>query len=114
METKLVPLQEVYQLRRRLHTAISPRIQALRAVLKQWDKSYAVQQPLMRTLQFRQRLDDISEQFTDNLNDRCNLFQQHLKRTSAQLRALNPNAVLKRGYSITFDAETRRAIRSCG
>lgn len=55
----------------------------------------------------RQRLDVAAGSLPRAIERRVELRKQDVKRLSAQLRAMDPSAVLTRGYSMTLDSEGR-------
>lgn len=57
-----------------------------------------------------QRLDDVSLRISHGMQGASQRGKQDMKRLEVQLRALNPRAVLVRGYSITMDGQ-RQVLR---
>lgn len=76
--------------------------------------SYAFRQPLDRIMQYRQQADDGFERllkgFRQHHSNRVQMLQQRFER----LCAINPMAVLERGYTIVRDPATGQFIRSVG
>lgn len=97
-------------LTRRLVQAIMARLDSARLRLEGLVNSYAMRSPLDRLAQARQRLDDLtlrlSELAVGALRDRRQRFQTW----NARLEALNPTAVLARGYSIVTRARDGRVV----
>ncbi|MDX9955220.1 MAG: exodeoxyribonuclease VII large subunit [Anaerolineae bacterium] len=60
----------------------------------------------------RQRVDDLGARIERAWDSRQRLLAQHLAGFSARLEALNPHAVLGRGYAIARHGETGRIITS--
>ncbi len=72
----------------------------LRDQLANWQNSYAFRRPLDLVFQHRQRLDELQRSLTNNVNHAIQMRQINLKHIQTQLNSLNPDAILKRGYSI--------------
>ncbi|MCX7018732.1 MAG: exodeoxyribonuclease VII large subunit [Candidatus Sumerlaeota bacterium] len=107
-------LREASHLRARLQAAIRPRIARLRACVAQFASSYALRRPAQRVNECRQRLDDLVPRLGRGLETRRAAAARKLERLAAQLTALNPSAILARGYSITFDSAKQTIVRSKG
>jgi exodeoxyribonuclease VII large subunit len=60
-----------------------------------------------RVREGHQRLDDLSLRVLHETRIRRQAAAQDVKRLGTQLKALNPLAVLERGYSVTRDAQGR-------
>jgi len=65
-----------------------------------------------RLVEARARLALLAERAQLALRDHLDTRRQMLQRLAASLEALNPLAVLSRGYSLTFKAETATLLRS--
>ncbi|MBX7246624.1 MAG: exodeoxyribonuclease VII large subunit [Candidatus Sumerlaeaceae bacterium] len=105
-------LREAPHLRARLEGALLPRIELLRSHVRAFQTSHALRRPLERINELRQRLDDLGGRMTRSMADRTRGMEHHLQRLRAHLGALDPKAILGRGYSITFDPTEGRIIRS--
>jgi len=112
MRQKIAFLREVPHMRARLEGALFPRIEMMKGLVRSFERSHAVQRPLARVNEMRQRLDELDGRMQRGLNDRHTRLAQRHDRYAAQLSALNPKSILGRGYSITFDAESGRILRS--
>ena len=98
-------------LRQRLVGAMRPRIEQMRSHVRAFDTNLAVARPLQRVNEFRQRLDDIGARRDRAFGEARLHARARLARLEAQLSALNPTSILQRGYSITIDPDTGRAVR---
>lgn len=105
-------LRQTPHLTMRLDGATLPRLQQCRAQLTQFNRSYGVQLPLQRVNQGKQHYDNLMEQMKRTLRDRLQTCQNQFMQCEAQLRTLNPKSILKRGYSITYAANTGSIIQS--
>ncbi|MBA2670521.1 MAG: exodeoxyribonuclease VII large subunit [Gemmatimonadetes bacterium] len=104
-------LREAPHLRARLEGAFMPRVRAMRETLRSFKKSAALQRPLHRVNEERQRLDDAHQRMGRALENRHREGARRHERLAAQLTALSPRAVLSRGYSITMNAQTGSVLR---
>ena len=96
----------------RLQRAFLPRLELLRSFVRSFDANLGLVRPLQRVNERRQRLDDLDQRLMRDVRRRTEIAGNRLQRLSAQLTALNPRAVLRRGYSITIDPVTGRALRA--
>jgi len=103
-------LRQGPHLRSRLESAFLPRIQGLQAQLKEFERSYGIQMPLQRVNQTRQQHDELMERLNRNITDKLRNLKNHHQQIEAHLGALNPKAILKRGYSITYSEDTASII----
>jgi exodeoxyribonuclease VII large subunit len=76
--------------------------------------SYAFRQPLDRIMQYRQQADDGYERLNKGFRLHHSNKKQMLQQKLERLCALNPMAVLERGYTIVRDPATGQLIRSVG
>jgi exodeoxyribonuclease VII large subunit len=105
-------LRQTPHLTMRLESAILPRLQQCRSQLTQFERSYGIQMPLQRVNQGKQHHDSLMDQIKRTLRDRMQRGKNRFAQCSNQLRTLNPKAILKRGYSITYDARSQKIIQS--
>ena len=96
----------------RLQRAFLPRLELLRSFVRSFDANLGLVRPLQRVNERRQRLDDLDQRLMRDVKRRTETGGNRLQRLSAQLTALNPRSVLRRGYSITIDPATGRALRA--
>lgn len=105
-------LRQTPHLTMRLESSVLPRIQHCRAQLSQFDRSYGIQMPMQRVNQGKQHHDNLMEQLKRILRDRMQSEKTRYHQCESQLRTLNPKAILKRGYSITYHVQTGRIIQA--
>ena len=98
----------------RLRNAILPRLELLRSHVRSFDANLGVVRPLQRVNERRQRLDDLDQRMERLAATRLRDAKGRMQRLDAQLAALNPRSILRRGYSITIDPATGRALRASG
>ncbi len=76
--------------------------------------SYAFRQPLDRIMQYRQQSDDGYEKLIKGFRQQHSNKKQLLQQRFERLCAINPMAVLERGYTVVRDPSTGQLIRSVG
>lgn len=96
----------------RMEANITHKLQMRFSQLQEYRNSYNFQLPIRKLNESRQQLDDFSELLIRGLNNSVDNRKWDLKQRLGQLSALNPKSILKRGYSITFDAQGNHVIRS--
>ncbi|MCX7043972.1 MAG: exodeoxyribonuclease VII large subunit [Candidatus Sumerlaeota bacterium] len=96
------------RLRRALWNLIERANMRLRALLS----SYGMRQPIDRIRQARQRIDELALRMDRALHKRIGDATQQLQRLTEKLEALNPTAILERGYSIVTKAEDGSVVTS--
>lgn len=111
LQHRLAPLKQGRHLEQRLKQAFLPRVISMRNTLRAFRKSAAFQRPFQKVNEERMRLDDLHGRMLRRVEERAREAARCHERISAQLRALDPRAVLSRGYSITFDARTGKPLR---
>ncbi len=103
-------LRQAPHLASRLESAVIPRISALRMQLKEFDRSYGIQMPMQRVNQAKQHHDSLLETMNRTLTDKIQRRKHSILNLDGQLRTLNPKAILKRGYSITYNSASGRIL----
>ncbi len=88
--------------REKLAGEITRKIHLHREQLQQYRRSYAFRRPEDLIYQKMQQLDELSRKISLAVGHHLTTRKQHLERLRSQLRALSPNAVLQRGYSICY------------
>ncbi len=76
--------------------------------------SYAFRQQLDRIMQYRQQSDDGYEKLIKGFRQQHSNKKQLLQQRFERLCAINPMAVLERGYTVVRDPSTGQLIRSVG
>ena len=101
--------EAVRQQRERLRRALNAKMERMRANVKLFASSRAFRLLENRILSERQSLDNTRERAVRTARERISTARTELSRMQAQLRALDPSAVLERGYAILTD-ESGRAL----
>ncbi len=96
---------------RRMSRALQSRVERMRANVKLFASAKAFRLLENILLSERQSLDHVRELASRGAKDRISRARAELNQRSAKLRALDPSAVLERGYAILTD-ENGRAIGS--
>ena len=65
-----------------------------------WKTGYAFRRPQDLIFQKMQRLDELQRNFNLTINHYLQLRRNKLEHLAQQLKSMNPDAILKRGYSI--------------
>jgi exodeoxyribonuclease VII large subunit len=87
-------------LRARLASALSDDLRARRIALQSQTRALSHLSPQARLANLRQRTDDLISQATWTVSHLLQLRRERLTGASARLDALNPLAVLERGYAV--------------
>ena len=103
----LVPLKSDLMLRineyhQRMHLTLKTKIEALKKEVKTLRDSYVLRAPMNVFLRMRQQVDDLLKTVVLRITHLLELREKEFVATRGRLKALNPLAVLERGYSITF------------
>lgn len=104
-------LQErLWQVQGRLERGMTARLAAFRRQVEQWQRALGHLGPVARLAGSRQRVDDLAARAETALTHRLRLERQRLAAATARLEALNPEAVLQRGYAIIAERESGRLL----
>ncbi|MCX7013077.1 MAG: exodeoxyribonuclease VII large subunit, partial [Candidatus Sumerlaeota bacterium] len=101
---------QVDGLRRRLTQTLMARLESARLRLNGLVNSYAMRTPLDRLAQARQRVDDLAARLVELAADAARENRRRLEMLQARLEALNPRAVLARGFAIVSRVRDGRVI----
>ncbi|MBN1262143.1 MAG: exodeoxyribonuclease VII large subunit [Anaerolineae bacterium] len=104
--------EQVHQLRARLERAGDLRLSDARQRWAQLERALAYVSPQARLSNARQRVDDLNARAEASLAHCLAAAVQRLQSATARLAALNPEAVLRRGYAIVRDRETGGIVGS--
>jgi len=97
-----------------LVTSVTTRLDRARFALADY-RSDRLQDSFQRVLQpYQQRFDLAQEALTQGWNDRLADLKRRLELARATLEALNPYAVLERGYTLVTDRDGRAVSRAAG
>jgi exodeoxyribonuclease VII large subunit len=105
-------LQDIDNLLHRLKTALFKNTDIMKKHLDGIMQRYAFKQPRFLVEQYQQRIDDYMKALQQALSHLLELDRQRLKTDTARLKALNPTAILARGYSITYTYPEAKIIKS--
>ena len=94
-------LRTVILFRDRMVRILRDRIRVYADRLDAYQARYGLRRPRERINEYRLRLDDISRSLTTSMSRLTEISRLRLDRTLGRLEAMNPEAVLRRGYSIT-------------
>jgi exodeoxyribonuclease VII large subunit len=95
-------LKQIDNLRQRLKQALQSRADILKKYLDGIMKRYAFRQPQFLVEQYQQRLDEQQRSLSQSLAYLISMKREKAQSISGRLKALNPTAILSRGYSITM------------
>lgn len=102
--------QRLWQVQGRLARGWTARLATFRRQVEQWQRTLRHLSPTARLAGSRQRVDDLTRRAEAALTHRLQLERQRLTAATARLAALNPEAVLQRGYAIIAERESGRLI----
>ena len=95
----------------RMYRAISVNLKDHRERINHFRKSYGFRWPLDRIREYRLRIDDAARNLETHVNHHLQTLQSNILRIHKNLRALSPEAVLNRGYSITTRIDNDQVVR---
>lgn len=94
----------------RLTGSVLPQMARYRSQLAEFNRSYGIQVPVQLVNQEKQRHDELLDRINRaliNKSEKCAAKHMLLQ---SQLRTLNPKAILKRGYSITYQSSSQKIV----
>ncbi len=103
-------LERIGFFREKLYTLATGRVGELARRLEVARKSYVFREPAGLVRQYQQRVDDAVERMALHARHRIARLGDRVREFAARLGALNPLAVLARGYSFTTDLATGRLV----
>jgi exodeoxyribonuclease VII large subunit len=86
-------------------------IEVKRLKIQQFATSHILHSPLEKLREFQQTLDDLTERLLLNCKNLFESAKQKLEIWKAQLKTLNPEAVLARGYSIVMKPPQKEVVK---
>lgn len=104
---------DVRSFRQRLENAVRSLVSLYKERLTQITSRYAFKQPRAYVEQLTQRLDDLIRQLSREMETMIEKARRDFKEHLVKLEAMNPLAILERGYSVTFDA-SGKPIKNAG
>ncbi len=102
----------VRSLRQRLENAVRSDWALLKEKLARITSSYSFRQPRSYVEQMQQRLDDTLRHLVNQTKSMMESAGRDFKEVVVQLEALNPLSILKRGYSVTYDAHEKLVLHA--
>lgn len=93
---------ELNYYREKLTAVFRKQIDHQRTRLQRIQEGYAFRRPLDTIYQSNQRLDELQRSIGASLNYYLQLQRSRLEKLQQQLRAVNPEAILQRGFSICY------------
>jgi len=106
--------ERIETLSRRLRGALELVAARFRARLGRAAHSWVFREPVHLLRRRQQEVDDLSGRLARALDAACERARRRLERAEARLHALNPEAVLARGYAILTEARTGRVVADPG
>ena len=91
---------------------ITSRLEHLRNELRQQERLLQVHAPGKLIAENRQRVDDLLQRAKGSVSHRVALLRTRLEGHAAQLQALDPRLVMRRGYAIVQDRASNMRIQS--
>lgn len=104
-------LEQLRSLGRLLAMRMQDRLREGRRRLERILASRLLRRPRAAFEPLAQRLDDLNAQLKAGLKSRLNLARERWRGLGAQLEALSPLNVLRRGYSLVYEQATSRLVR---
>lgn len=97
--------QTIKSLSRRLASCLQLKIARMKQRLERVKSSYIFRDPTRIIQDYAQKCDDLNMRMANALTRYLEVKKMHLKNYQVQLKALNPNNVLRRGYSLVQTKE---------
>ncbi len=105
-------LQETVVLNKnRIYQAIRHKLASWQMELDNLVNRYTVYSPQQLVLRYKQGIGEFSRRILSCIGHLIQLRQERLRSSASKLEALNPLAILKRGYSLTFKLPERILLR---
>jgi exodeoxyribonuclease VII large subunit len=95
----------------RLRNALSGMVDTLSEKLGALKDSYVLRQPLNMVTQYEQKIDDLRKDMAIRIDHTVKMRSEGFARVTGKLEALNPLAILNRGYSVTVKLPTRGIVK---
>ncbi|HNX90863.1 MAG TPA: exodeoxyribonuclease VII large subunit, partial [Candidatus Omnitrophota bacterium] len=99
---KEVLLDRIDVSRERLNVALRTMLENLKEKVESLADSYVLREPINVITQFSQEIDDLEKRLNVFAGHSLDMAGSRFMRSAEKLEMLNPLAVLRRGYSITF------------
>lgn len=112
------PLEKIRHVRQkldifnqRLRSHAERMVQHKHLLLAQSSGKLLSHQPAIRLQRYEQRLEELKKRITTTMCNRIQSERHHINNYEAQLEALSPLSVLRRGYSITYNYTGESVVR---
>ncbi|MCX7626728.1 MAG: hypothetical protein N2Z21_11045, partial [Candidatus Sumerlaeaceae bacterium] len=109
---RLTKLRPAELQRERLLSLFRKMLHQRREILSRFDVLLAMGKPLQQVNERQQELDELTTQLVRHVQGALGQRRHRLEVLASKLSALDPKAILSRGYSITFDAATNQILKS--
>jgi len=96
----------------RIYKHVSDRISYYREKLEYIQQAYSFRRPADLIAQYRQHLDELTRSMEIATSHRLQLEREKFNSLTQRLLTLSPQAILKRGYSICFRADTLEIVKA--
>ena len=104
--------QRTSDLHAEMHVAVSERFRSARATWRELNRALLAASPGTRLRSRRQRADELALQAGRAMSSHLRVRRARMEALDAQLHALDPLAVLRRGYAVLSDVESGRVVSS--
>lgn len=109
---KLDFTEKIKFLTHKLNTALDIYIKNLRKKLDLAASSYVFKEPENTLTQYNQRLDELTHRLNQKIKHVQDINSHKINALIARVKSLNPESILKRGYSITKLQKTNEIIKN--
>lgn len=103
--------QRIKLLSEHVSQRVLERVISCRDHLKRLTSSYGFRRPIDLLKQYHQRLDELFRSMKKSIDHAITLRKEQVNALEKNLNALNPTAILGRGYSICFHKTTKEIIK---
>lgn len=104
-------IQDIDNFMQRLKAALGSRVDMLKKHLDGIMQRYAFKQPRFLIEQYQQRIDEHTKILSQSLLHFVEIKKEKVATATGRLEALNPTAILSRGYSITYAHPEAKIIK---
>ncbi len=104
-------LHTIQYLAQKMFGRITANVNAYREKINYLANSYALRRPSDVIKQYEQRMDELNKALEMNFTHRIEINKRQVESLRKQLESLNPQSILKRGYSICYREQNNEIIR---
>lgn len=94
----------------RIYKCVQNELTLYKERISRIQRSWALRWPIEKIREYRQRIDDLCQEMVTSLSHTIQHYRVECEALSGKLISLNPEAVLRRGYSITFRLRDGRIV----